>query len=207
MQLEFDFTPKKPKLSLVPPPVDPPRVEEAPPVVTPQTEPPPSNVYRFPVLSGEDRSRYNVVWPPPVARSDVLDHRLEEDSFADELFALGPFPATNGPSAETRPTKRSECAAVPRPCPFVSCRHHLYLDVRVDGSLKLNFPNKEPDELAVSCSLDLADDGPRTLDAIAAVMGMSKERARQIESEAFDKLYVSLPRAYDADMSIEDEWV
>ena len=200
VQLTLPFVYRTPPILRVVPPVEPP--VEAPPVVTPPTE----RVYRFPVIPPEERGRWKPVWPPPVTRSDVLDHRLEEDSFADELFALGPFPAKKSALTE-RPAHRDECASIPRPCPFVSCRHHLYLDVRADGSIKLNFPDKEPDELTVTCSLDLAEDGPRTLDAIAAMMGMSKERARQIESEAFDKLYVSLPRAYGTDMSIEDEWV
>src|SRR3954454_13361241 len=28
-----------------------------------------------------------------------------------------------------RPLTREECKSMPRPCPFVSCSHHLYLDV------------------------------------------------------------------------------
>lgn len=167
---------------------------------------------RFPILGQEERQRWVAVWPPPVALGRDFDLRLEQDSFAEELFALGPFPATDEALGETdplppRPASRRECASGPRPCPWVSCRHHLYLDVRADGSLKLNFPDREPEDLAVSCSLDLAEDGPRTLDAIAALMNMSKERARQLETAAFDKLYATMPRAYGADMAIEDEWV
>lgn len=190
VQLEFDFTPKKLAAPETP----------AEPRVKPRT--------LFPIIQPEDKNRWRRVWPPePVAaRSETLDVRLEEDSFADELFALGTFPK-DAEAPATRPRSRSQCAAGPRPCPWVSCRYHLFLDVRADGSLKLNFPEKEPDELTVSCSLDLAEDGPRTLDSIAAIMGMSKERARQLESAAFDKLYTTLPRAYGADMSIEDEWV
>lgn len=198
-QLEFDFTARA---------KEEPSVKPAPPLRLVHSAPPPTEPsYRFPVIPKEERGRWMAVWPPPRAHSDVLDHRLEEDSFADELFALGPFPATDGPFPDERPATRAGCASIPRPCPFVSCRHHLYLDVRADGSLKINFPDREPDELAFSCSLDLAEDGPRTLDSIAALMTMSKERARQIESEAFDKLYVSLPRAYGTEMSVEDEWV
>src|SRR5689334_3476886 len=40
-----------------------------------------------------------------------------------------------------RPRSRAECAQGPRPCMFVSCKHHLYLDVNpATGSIKLNFP-------------------------------------------------------------------
>ncbi len=34
-----------------------------------------------------------------------------------------------------RPKTRGECASGPRPCPWVSCRHHLYLDVDKNGSV------------------------------------------------------------------------
>jgi DNA-directed RNA polymerase sigma subunit (sigma70/sigma32) len=46
--------------------------------------------------------------------------------------------------------------------------------------------------MLASCALDLAEDGPRTLDAVAGLMGMSKERARQIESAAMQKLQKAL---------------
>jgi hypothetical protein len=48
----------------------------------------------------------------------------------------------------TRPRTRGECRDAERPCPFVACKHHLYLDVNPEtGSLKLNFPDLEPWEL------------------------------------------------------------
>src|SRR5689334_22961695 len=51
-----------------------------------------------------------------------------------------------------RPRTRAECGDVPRPCPFVSCKHHLYLDVsRRTGSIKLNFPDLEVWEMTTSC--------------------------------------------------------
>lgn len=97
-----------------------------------------------------------------------------------------------------RPPNRSICENGVRPCPYVSCRYHLYLDVRGDGVLRINFPEREPEELMASCALDMSEDGPRTLDQVAALMGMSKERARQIEATAFAKLRVALgSREYD----------
>src|SRR5262245_58822719 len=57
-----------------------------------------------------------------------------------------------------RPRTRGECENVERPCPYVGCRYNLYLDVDPrSGSIKLNFPDLEPDELVESCALDLAD--------------------------------------------------
>ena len=107
---------------------------------------------------------------------------------APRLVVNAPPADQKRPLPLVRPTKRSECANVPRPCPFVSCRFHLYLDVRNDGVLRLNFPDREPHEMAVSCSLDLATDGPRTLDFIAGLMGVSKERARQLEASGLAKV-------------------
>jgi hypothetical protein len=91
-----------------------------------------------------------------------------------------------------RPKSREECKNVPRPCPYVTCRYNLYLDVRGDGVLRINFPDREPEEMLASCALDLSEDGPRTLDAVAGLMGMSKERARQIEASAMQKLQKAL---------------
>lgn len=99
---------------------------------------------------------------------------------------------------QMRPLNRVQCAEGARPCPWVSCRYNLYLDVRGDGVLRVNFPNLEPDEMVASCALDMAEDGPRTLDQVAALMGMSKERARQLEASAMVKLRDALgAREYD----------
>lgn len=92
----------------------------------------------------------------------------------------------------TRPKSRSLCENGVRPCPYVSCRYNLYLDVRSDGVLRVNFPNLEPDEMLASCALDMSEDGPRTLDQVASLMGMSKERARQIEASAMLKIREAL---------------
>lgn len=83
-----------------------------------------------------------------------------------------------------RPKTRGECEGGPRPCPFVGCRHHNYLEVK--GKLiRLNHPDKEPEDLdpAASCSLDVADRGEHVMDDIAPVLGVSHEYIRQIESK------------------------
>ena len=42
-----------------------------------------------------------------------------------------------------RPKMREDCGQGERPCPFVSCKHHLYLDVSArTGAIKLNFPDR-----------------------------------------------------------------
>ena len=95
--------------------------------------------------------------------------------------------------AVEKPKTRSDCAFVPRPCPFVSCRHHLYLDVSPrTGSIKLNFPDLDVDELKNSCSLDVAEAGALTAEDLGEVMNLTRERVRQLErrglAHAFEQL-------------------
>ena len=87
-----------------------------------------------------------------------------------------------------RPTVRSECANVPRPCPYVTCRHHIYLEAK-ESSITMNFPDTEPWELEQSCTLDLADafEAGMTLDQVGRVLGVTRERVRQLETVALSK--------------------
>ena len=88
-----------------------------------------------------------------------------------------------------RPKNRSECLTMERPCLFVSCRHHLYLDVNPEtGSVKMNFPDKEIWELEDSCALDVADRGGITLEEVGTIMNLTRERIRQVEVRGLEKL-------------------
>lgn len=88
-----------------------------------------------------------------------------------------------------RPRARRECQHGIRPCPFVSCRHHLYLDVNeTRGSLKLNFPDLEVWELPETCALDVADRGGMTLEEVGEIMNLTRERIRQLETLGLKKL-------------------
>lgn len=91
------------------------------------------------------------------------------------------------PDGVYRPRTRGECVGMSRPCPFVSCRFHLYLDVNETGNIKQNF-QVEPEELLHSCSLDIADKGGIALEDVGAAMNMTRERVRQIEVVALSKL-------------------
>lgn len=87
-----------------------------------------------------------------------------------------------------RPKTRADCKGGARPCPFVSCKHHLYLDVSAKtGAIKLNFPDLEPWELANTCALDVADRDGTTLEGVGAIMNLTRERVRQIEVKALAK--------------------
>lgn len=124
-----------------------------------------------------------------------------------------------------KPRTRGDCVGGPRPCPYVSCKHHLYIDVSPKtGAIKLNFPDLEVWELGESCALDVADRGGTTLEDVGAIMNLTRERIRQVEVKALAKLealrdmmvlreYVDegprgkrrLPRLSPADLDMEDE--
>jgi len=77
---------------------------------------------------------------------------------------------------------------------FAACSHHLYLDIQEQsGGIKVNFPDIDPDEMTVSCALDVADEGGATLDRCGAICGLTRERIRQIEEKATDKVAAASP--------------
>lgn len=88
-----------------------------------------------------------------------------------------------------RPRTRADCVNGPRPCLFVSCKHNLYLDVNPEtGSIKLNFPDKEIQELEHTCALDVAEKGGITLEEVGEIMNLTRERIRQVETRGLMKL-------------------
>lgn len=88
-----------------------------------------------------------------------------------------------------RPKTRGECAEGPRPCPHVSCRHHLYLDVSPrTGAIKLNFPDLEVWDMPISCALDVAENGATTLEDVGGILNLTRERIRQLELSALSRL-------------------
>jgi hypothetical protein len=103
-----------------------------------------------------------------------------------------------------RPKTRGDCASVPRPCPFVACSMNLYLDTSEMGSIILNFPHLEPGQMPAeqSCALDLADQGNMTLEEIAVVTNLTRERIRQIELKAL--LRRARPAAIALGLGAED---
>ena len=91
----------------------------------------------------------------------------------------------------TRPKVRGDCAEGERPCPYVSCKYNLYVDVNPrTGSVKMNFPDKELWELAETCALDVADRQGITLEEVGVIMNLTRERVRQLEMRGLTKLRV-----------------
>ena len=88
-----------------------------------------------------------------------------------------------------RPQTRGACAGGERPCPFVSCKHHLYLDVNPEtGSIKMNFPDVEVWNMTETCTLDVAERGGVTLEEVGEIMNLTRERIRQLEMSGLAKL-------------------
>jgi hypothetical protein len=93
-----------------------------------------------------------------------------------------------------RPTSREECKNEMRPCPWVACKHHLYLDINPEtGSIKINFPDLEPWELKHTCALDVAERGGITLEEVGEIMNLTRERIRQVEVRGLLKLKMGSP--------------
>jgi len=93
-----------------------------------------------------------------------------------------------------RPTSRAECSEELRPCPWVACKHHLYLDINPEtGSIKINFPELEPWELKHTCALDVAERGGITLEEVGEIMNLTRERIRQVEVRGLLKLKMGSP--------------
>ncbi len=100
------------------------------------------------------------------------------------------------------PRLRSDCADGPRPCPWVRCGWHaLWTRPKAERY-------GDPEEVAElvagmtgSCVLDVADQDGATLGVVGEVMGITRERARQLEAKALAKL----PRRVDDETFAEPE--
>lgn len=90
---------------------------------------------------------------------------------------------------QTRPRTRKDCEDGPRPCPYLLCEYNLYLDVNPKtGSIKINFPDRNLDELEETCALDVAKKGGLQLERVGEYVNLTRERVRQIEAEALSHL-------------------
>ena len=89
-----------------------------------------------------------------------------------------------------RPKTYGDCQKLPRPCPFVGCRYHLYLD---SSKGSLHTLAGEPDQIPQTCALDVANEGAKTLEEVGALLGVTRERIRQIEQMALRSLARNSP--------------
>lgn len=113
-----------------------------------------------------------------------------------------------------RPKTRGDCKDGPRPCPWVSCRHSLFLSVNQYGSIKLLHPSVAPDSMDLlrdTCALDVADrmktNETMPLEAVGRRLGMTLERTRQIQETALSKLRVLLTANASAEEDVDADEV
>lgn len=125
------------------------------------------------------------------------------------------------PAAPRRPERRADCAGGPRPCPWVSCAHHLLparlmrirttAGERTQTSVVAGADMSVDDAVAwlesmpYSCALDVADAGVGTLEQIAEVFGVTRERVRKLESAALEKVLPSARRKHLAEYLMPGE--
>lgn len=101
--------------------------------------------------------------------------RRDSGSVNEHFVVLPPGSA----SLPKRYPSVAECIEPARTrCTHTECRYHLahrgYWEHRLE-------PTRD-------CSLDVAREGPRTLEEVAAILGVSAERVRQIEERAIKQL-------------------
>jgi hypothetical protein len=74
-----------------------------------------------------------------------------------------------------------------RPCPWIGCRYHLIWET-AEAAQMWRKENWDDDrivdylmQMPETCVLDVADEGGVTLETVAQIMGITRERVRQIE--------------------------
>jgi len=91
--------------------------------------------------------------------------------------------------------KRKDCepggAKYQRPCPFTECRYHL----ATTPSKRAGRPSTVVRDESQTCALDVAADGEHGLVTIGNLLGVSRERVRQIETKALKKAARAAKRA------------
>ena len=94
------------------------------------------------------------------------------------------------PAPSLRPRTRGDCSQRRRPCPFISCRHHLFIEVTPAGSIKMAFGDdiERLTQMEETCSLDVADRGEHDMNRIGRYLGVTPARIQQEVSQALAKL-------------------
>lgn len=89
-----------------------------------------------------------------------------------------------------RPEDRSVCEGSARPCLYVACKYNLFTDITDSGSIRFPFGD-DPQALLTmehTCALDVAESGGLTLEKVAKLTNVTRERVRQVEQVAMTKM-------------------
>lgn len=135
-----------------------------------------------------DRSKPKSIGAKPVCRPDTKGLNKKQRKRALAL-AERREEALRVRLEVLRPKTRADCKDAVRPCPFVSCRSNLFLEVK-GKNIKLNFPGLEVHEMADSCIEDVIDKYPDgiTLERVGRKLNLTMERVRQVEEKALEKV-------------------
>lgn len=109
---------------------------------------------------------------------------------------------------ESPPEWRSDCKGKERPCPWVRCKHHMvwYSNITSKVSSRrrkqiVTLRDKNNDivvdkilRMKDTCSLDIQDTGSQTLNSIAYLFNMTRERVRQMIETRTGKVVGVIPR-------------
>lgn len=124
----------------------------------------------------------------PVVEPEAAERRpmiLHTTGARDEVY---PADALVYPRWALKPPRtRGECetggANEERPCPWIRCKHHLFIEVSHRGTIEVDVST-----LKNTCVLDIADDGGMTLEEIGSMVGLTRERIRQLEEQGLRKM-------------------
>jgi hypothetical protein len=110
--------------------------------------------------------------------------------------------AKKTPPPYLRPQTRGECIDGPRPCPYVGCRYHLFLDVYRAGGLQLNFGTENVDILKKvdhTCALDVADARTCSSEMVSKHLNVSVQAIKFTTAIAQKKVkrYLEIRELYD----------
>lgn len=129
-------------------------------------------------------------------RAKSIEIRQLEKNAPQQRLDLAPPPEL--------PENRGACQGGHRPCPLVSCRYHLAVDVTEAGSLKVNHPGLEIEEHPETCALDVADKGGATLEEIGELLNVTREAVRLIEQKALRRLRQRAPHLRELFGALEE---
>lgn len=160
------------------------------------------------------RHLYVVNWSdarPPVTTASAARGADSSRSLPLSVDAQpqGDGKATSTPDESARaPRKFADCVESGLgdwvPCPYVACEHHLAIEVRsgsLDGSGGIyvhapatidpvdGLPDLDLDAMPETCTVQaIANRGDLTLEEVGELLGVTRERVRQIEAKAIKKL-------------------
>lgn len=106
-----------------------------------------------------------------------------------------------------QPRNRVECPPADVPCPFVACRYHVWTSTTLRQGVVVDVQvGRGWGDVKHTCALVLAEQGPRTMDQVGKILGVSRERVRQLEAGAIQFLRRERPGALH-DLSGSDDHV